>query len=380
MLLAAAATTFAGAHAAPEEAERARDESRLLERVRQLTFEGRRAGEGYFSADGRRLVFQSEREPGNPFFQIYELDLETGDTRRVSPGRGKTTCAYVRPASGDVLFASTHHDPRSAELQQAELDFRASGQSRRYEWDFDAQMELWVADAESGELHRLTHSSGYDAEGSYSPDGERIVFTSTRSAWAVPLDEADRARLENDPAHFAEIYVMAAEGGEPLRLTHTPGYDGGPFFMPGGERIVWRRFVPDSAVADVWTMRTDGGDARRLTDFGSMSWAPYPHPSGEYVFFTSNKHGMSNFELFIVDAEGRKEPVRVTWTPGFDGLPVPSPDGGKLAWTSNRRGGDGAQIFLADWNHEHARELLAQAPARAAAGGTAGAGPAGTSP
>ena len=36
--------------------------------TRQLTFSGKRAGEGYFSADGKRMIFQSERDPANPFF------------------------------------------------------------------------------------------------------------------------------------------------------------------------------------------------------------------------------------------------------------------------------------------------------------------------
>ena len=69
----------------------------FLTRVRRLTVEGKRAGEGYWSPDGKRLVFQSEREPGNPFYQIYVLDLATGDTKRISPGIGKTTCAFFRP-------------------------------------------------------------------------------------------------------------------------------------------------------------------------------------------------------------------------------------------------------------------------------------------
>lgn len=43
------------------------NESTLLAKTRQLTFEGRRAGEGYFSADGSRMVFQSERDAANPF-------------------------------------------------------------------------------------------------------------------------------------------------------------------------------------------------------------------------------------------------------------------------------------------------------------------------
>src|SRR5262245_50318461 len=103
----------------------------FLTRIRRWTVEGRRAGEGYWSPDGQKLVFQSEREPGNPFYQIYLMDMATGDVSRVSPGMGKTTCSFINPATGDVLFASTHHDPRSKQLQEEELKFRASGQERR---------------------------------------------------------------------------------------------------------------------------------------------------------------------------------------------------------------------------------------------------------
>ena len=171
-----------------------------------------------------------------------------------------------------------------------------------------------------------------------------------------------------DPSWFGEIYRMRADGSGVERLTDAPGYDGGPFYFADGSRIVWRRFDDDGLTADLWTMRPDGSDPKRITDFGAMSWAPYPHPSGAYVFFASNKHGFENFELFIVDAEGRKEPVRVTSTDGFDGLPVPTPDGRQLSWTSNRHG-EGAQIYLADWNHEAALRALAEAPPRRPAGG-----------
>ena len=111
-------------------------------------------------------------------------------------------------------------------------------------------------------------------------------------------------------------------------------------------------------------MKLDGSDARKLTDFESMSWAPYPHPSGEYIIFTTNKHGFENFELFIVDTAGGKQPVRVTFTSGFDGLPVFSPDGEQLAWTTGRGSSEGAQIWLARWDHAAALEALQSASAR----------------
>lgn len=337
----------------------------FLTRIRKVTVEGARAGEGYFTPDGRRMVFQSEREADNPFYQIYTLDLTTGESQRVSPGHGKTTCAFFRPGTLDILFASTHHDPRSRDLQKAELDFRASGQQRRYAWDYDDQMDLYVAAATDGALTRLTEARGYDAEASYSPDGDWIVFSSTRAAYAGTLGETEAAKLAVDPSYFADIYRMRADGSHVQRLTDTPGYDGGPFYTPDG-RILWRRFDEDGLIADVWIMNADGTGARQLTDFGSMSWAPYMHPSGRYIFFASNKLGFDNFEVFIVDADGAKEPVRVTYTPGFDGLPVPTPDGQTLAWTSGRGGGSGAQIYFAQWNHQRALDALAAAPARRA--------------
>ncbi len=341
-------------------------EREFLTRIRRLTIEGKRAGEGYWSPDGTRLVFQSEREPGNPFYQIYTLDLTTGESRRISPGVGKTTCSFFRPHSDEIEFASTHADPRSKQLQDEEIAFRQSGKERRYSWDYDPSMDIYAFNEKTGRLTQLTTARGYDAEGSYSPDGQWIVFTSMRDAYNRPLSETEKKQLETDPSYFAEIYIMKADGSGQRRLTTVAGYDGGPFFTHDGSRIVWRRFDVTGLLADVWTMKPDGSDQRRITDFGAMSWAPYEHPSGKYFIFSSNKLGFDNFELFIVDAAGAKEPVRVTYTDGFDGLPVPSPDGTQLAWTSTRGGGSAGQIFLAQWNHEKALEALARAPLRKA--------------
>ena len=342
-------------------------EAEFLAHIRQLTFEGKRSGEGYFSPDGKALIFQSEREAENPFYQIHILDLESGDVSRVSPGVGKTTCGFFRPGSDEVLFASTHLDPQAKEKQKAELDFRASGKTKRYSWDYDEQMDIFSAHRDGSGLRRLTDAPGYDAEGSYSPDGRQIVFSSLRNAYPVEkLSAEEKKRMEADPAYFAEIYIMNADGSGQRRLTELPGYDGGPFFSPDGRRIIWRHFNESGTVADLFTMKPDGTDSRQLTDFGCMSWAPYFHPSGDYAIFTCNKQGFANFELYLVDAAVEREPVRATFTDGFDGLPVFSPDGKKLAWTSNR-GSDGkSQIYLADWNDAAARKALEQAPARKA--------------
>ncbi len=336
-----------------------------LSAVRQLTYDGRRSGEGYFSPDGKSLIFQSERDTANPFYQIFILDLESGNSHRVSPGIGKTTCGFFQPDSNRVLFASTHHDPEAATKQKAELAFRASGKKRRYSWDYDEAMDIFSAARDGSNLRQLTAAPGYDAEGAYSPDGTQIVFCSLRDAYPLSaLSPAEQKRFDIDPAYFGEIYLMDADGSRPRRLTLHPGYDGGPFFTPDGRRIVWRRFDETGLIADIFTMRTDGSDVRQLTDFQSMAWAPYFHPSGDYVIFTANKFGFENFELFLTDRDGRREPVRITFTDGFDGLPVFSQDGDSLCWTSNRNAHGQSQLYLARWDHAAALQALEAAPLR----------------
>lgn len=338
-----------------------------LSGARQLTFEGARAGEGYFSSDGRRMIFQSERAEGNPFYQIYMLDLETGDIDQLSPGYGKTTCGWLHPDGTRAMFASTQFDPEARTKMQAELDFRASGETRRYSWDYDPTYEIVVRDLETGGYTRLTDVQGYDAEGAYSPDGTRIVFASNRHAYAASLSEADAARLERDPAYYMELYVMDADGSNVRRLTDAPGYDGGPFWSADGSKITWRRFSEDGARAEIYTMNADGSGERKITDLGVLSWAPFFHPSGDYIIFATNLQGFANFELYIVDSAGARTPVRVTDRDGFDGLATFSPDGRTVSWTSNATPKGNSQIFLGSWDHEAAMALLGAAPARQAA-------------
>lgn len=341
-------------------------QTKFISNARQLIYEGKRSGEGYFNSDGTKLVFQSERNDSNPFYQIYELDLTTGDIRQVSDGIGKTTCAYFNWANdNEILYASTHLDPQAKEKMQEELDFRASGKKRRYSWDYDPTMDIFVTDKD-GNTRQVTNAKGYDAEGSFSPDGKKILFCSNRSAYEGTLSAEDQKRLEYDPAYFGELYIMNADGSNVKRLTNTPGYDGGPFFSPDGKRIIWRRFTPDGMQADIYTMNVDGSDVKQITDFKAMSWAPYIYPSGQYVIFASNKLGFDNFELYLVDIEGKKEPVRITYSDGFDGLPVFSPDGKHIVWTSTHTNNGQSQLFYGDWNNDAAMAALASAPFRGA--------------
>ncbi len=332
-------------------------QAELLSEIRQLTFDGERAGEGYFSADGKQIVFQSEREPGNPFFQIYTMNRENGDVHRISPGIGKTTCAWIHPDGQRILYASTQYDPAAKQKQLDEIAFRASGEKRRYSWDYDPAYDLVVFDTATNETGRLTHEEGYDAEGSYSPDGQWVCFASNRRAYSGELTEQEQTLFAVDPASAMDLYRMRSDGSQLERLTTAIGYDGGPFYSPDGLQVCFRRFSPDGVTAEIMLMDADGSNQRAITQLERLSWAPYFHPSGDYLIFATNVHGFGNFELYLVDAAGQHAPVRATYRDGFDGLPVFDPTGNTLLWTSNG-GGAQSQIFEASWNDAQARKLL----------------------
>jgi Tol biopolymer transport system component len=319
-----------------------KEESACLANVRQVTHDFARAGEGYFAPDGRTIIFQAEEKgTGNPFYQIFTTDLKTGRTHRVSPGVGKTTCAYFRPDGQKVIFASTHLDPDAkapyAEEYRRREEDRQSGRRRRYVWDFDPHMDIFEADPDGTHLKRLTDAPGYDAEASYSPDGKRIVFCSNRSG----------------PENL-ELYVMDADGSHVRQLTHAPGcYNGGPFFSPDGKRVVFRSDRKKKDHLQLYVINADGTGERALTDdLNWVNWGPYWYKDGRHIIYAGADHGdpsaRPNYDLYWMDVETGKR-TRITYAPAADVLPVFSPDGTKLMWTSTRTGDRSSQLFLADF-------------------------------
>ncbi len=315
-------------------------EAKLLANLRQVTFGLPRAGEGYFSPKGDWIVYQAY-PIGYPFYQIYVQKLDEKNPRLLSTGRGRTTCAYFSPDGTKILFASSHTDPN---IDQTELKARqeaAAGGRRRYLWDFDPHMDIYVINFEGTGMKRLTDSDGYDAEGSYSSDGKQIVFTSSR---------------DGDP----DLYLMDADGSNVRQLTNHPGYDGGPFFSPDNEWVIFRSDRQKEHMLQLFAISVDGKTEVQLTNnLDQVNWCPFFHPSGKYLVWAGADYskGPANapFHLFTMEIE--HEPgllkggliTQITHSTAQDVLPVFSPDGTKLMWTSTRTPDGTSQLWIADW-------------------------------
>ncbi|MBI1916584.1 MAG: PD40 domain-containing protein [Planctomycetes bacterium] len=323
-----------------------KEESPHLKNVKQLTHDFVRAGEGYFSPNATQIVFQAEeKETGNPFYQIYVMDLKTKRTRRLSPGVGKTTCSYFSTDGKKIIFASSHLDPDAKKKQAAEYEQRKdderTGIRRRYRWDFDVYMDIFETSADgSGKLRRLTKAKGYDAEGSFSPDGKQIVFCSNRSG-----------------EKNLELYIMDADGKNVRKLTNASGcYNGGPFFSPDGKRVVFRsdRKKPDHL--QLYVIDADGKNERALTDdLNWVQWGPYWYKDSKHIIYAGADHsvvGRPNYDLYWMNVDTGKK-VRITFYPGADVLPVFSPDGTKVMWTSTRADGRNTADLARRASEEH---------------------------
>ena len=277
-----------------------------LRNIRQLTFGGNNA-ESYFSRDGKQLVFQRQELVGEGCDQEYVMNIDGSGMRRVSNGQGRTTCGFFYDNDQRVLFSSTHgHDVACP----ADPD-----RSRGYVWPL-GHLEIYsVRAADGGDLQQLTSNGAYNAESTVSPDGSRIVFTST---------------MDGD----IELYSMNVDGSDLRRLTHRVGYDGGAFFSPDGSKIVWRAGYPESAVdstdylglladrlvrparVEIWVANADGSEARQVTRLGGANFAPFWHPDGQRILFSSNYREPPGQHVRPVPGEHRRigaregDPVR----------------------------------------------------------------------
>ena len=313
-----------------------------LRNVRQLTFGGSNA-EAYFSADGKKIIFQSTRDDLQ-CDQIFTMNVDGSDARMVSTGKGRTTCGFFYPDGMKILYSSTHlTDPQCPPRP----DF-----SKGYVWAVYAGYDIFTANPDGSNLEQLTDTPGYDAEATISEDGKKIVFTSMRNG---DLD----------------IYSMDADGSHAKQLTHELGYDGGPTFSPDRKWIVYRAYHPanDKEISEyrdllkqnlirptyleIWLMKADGSHKRQVTRLGAASFAPAFYSDGKRIIFSSNQGssgGMGNFELYAINSDGTGL-EQITYSPGFDGFPMFSYDGKKLIWASNRnaKAPHETNIFVADW-------------------------------
>lgn len=318
--------------------------------IQQLTFGGDNA-EAYWSYDGKMLVFQrTSPKDGIPCDQIYIGKVpkpgKPFEYKLLSTGKGRTTCAFFTKDNKHVIYASTHLGSEACPPTPDRAKY-----GNKYIWPLYSSFDIFMADLDGNIVKQLTHSKGYDAEATLSPDGKKMIYTSTKDG-------------------DIDLYIMDLENGSEKRITTTMGYDGGAWFSPDGTKLIWRASRPktdaeikeykdllaENLVAptnmEVWVANADGSNPHQVTAYGQANWAPAYMPDNKRIIFASNheyKRGFP-FNLYTINEDGSNL-QKISRDKGFDAFPMFSPNGKKIVFCSNRNNGGtrDTNVFIADW-------------------------------
>lgn len=217
----------------------------------RLTHNNRHENNPALSFDGTKVAFNGGDENDPLTWEIFILDLNTGEETRLTANHVLDAHPDWSPDGSKIVFGS----------------FRDS------EGNPSGAADIYLTNIDGSGLIQLTTSPWEDNDPEWSPDGTRIVFKSTRNTQQSGREE---------------IYVMNSDGSDPQRLTTTSGWqsDHDPSWSPDSGSIVFTRFEGSriwfntTNFADDWQELTPwnvhrvdlAGNVTRLSDHGSAGW------------------------------------------------------------------------------------------------------------
>lgn len=191
------------------------------------------------------------------------------------------------------------------------------------------QKRLGVMDYDGANVQYLTDSSSIVLAPRFSPNGDRILFTSYASG-------------------FPAIYLMDVGSLKTRNLGEVPGtMTFAPRFSPDGNTVVFS--LEKGGNSDIYAMDIGSGQMNQLTNAPSIETSPSFSPDGSKIVFESDRSGTQ--QIYIMSARGG-EAVRVSGGKGRYSTPVWSPRGDMIAFTKQNEGRFHIGVMLTDGGEE----------------------------
>jgi Tol biopolymer transport system component len=199
----------------------------------------------------------------------------------------------------------------------------------------DGNMDICVMNPDGSYQTRLTNNPAKDEYPTWSPDGKRIAFGSTRDSHSEIYENA-------------EVYIMNADGSHQTNLTNNPAFDHFPSWSPDGKKIAFASERDGNM--NIYIMNADGSNQTRLTDHPAADVMPRWSPDGKKIAFQTTRHG-EPMEIYVMNADGSNQ-TNLTNNPAVDMMPSWSPDGKKIAFASTRDGNYEIYVMNADGSNQ----------------------------
>jgi Tol biopolymer transport system component len=288
---------------------------------------------------GVQTARQTKIGPVATFWMVAAVILAAcGQVDETPRGCGLEGTAALPEGSAEIAYSCSPESSRRSESaifvarpgEPARVITRGSGPS----WSPDGRriafvstrsgaLEVHVMNADGTDVVQITHSRAFVRDVNWSPDGTRIVFSSGAAGLTGPLGVIQWPM---------DIYVVQADGTEARRLTRSGGFNVQPVWSPDGSRIAYCSDL--GGPYEVWVMGSDGSGQRPMTRVGqncSPSWSP----DGSQIAFHSDRDYGDEGTIYVANADGSGE-RRLIDDSGI--APVWSRDGRWIAYWSDRGG------------------------------------------
>ncbi|MBE0413500.1 Tol-Pal system beta propeller repeat protein TolB [Yoonia sp.] len=227
------------------------------------------------------------------------------------------------------------------------------------------QKRLAIMDQDGANLQFLTDSSTIVLAPRFSPNGDRVLYTSFESGFprinVLNVASLGRQQLSTAPGEMAfsprfsrdgqsviyslsnggttDIYRTDLATGQHLRLTQTPSIETAPSLSPNGDQIV---FESDrSGTQQLYIMPANGGEARRISFGEGRYGTPVWSPRGDLIAFTKQNAG--RFHIGVMRTDGSEE--RLLTSSFLDEGPTWAPNGRVIMFSRETQGAAGASAL-----------------------------------
>ncbi|HEU0122342.1 MAG TPA: S9 family peptidase [Bryobacteraceae bacterium] len=292
-----------------------------------------------WSPDSSQIAFVSVR---NGASQVWLMDADGNNARQVTTLATEAAGVLFFPDGKRLLFTSeVYPDCSDVACNERTLQEEASNKSkaRTYtsllyrhwnQWGSKRKSHLFAISTEGTELKDMTpgrfevptFSLGGQDGYAISPDGKEICY--------VMNGENDQALSTN-----SDLWTVAADGGDPQKITMTPGADVGPVYSPDGQWLAWRGQKMAGYESDRWRLfviKRKDGRVRDLSEaldrnVEGIFWSP----DSTRLFYTLEDRGRQGIQMLAINGTSGARSI-VSGSATYDDVQL-TPDGKTMLYT-----------------------------------------------